>query len=163
MGFFLEVGMNGHISKPTRRNAPDPETFPGNELGGTLPSGIREQAAHENENAFSLSALLERVDHDHELLKELVDIFRQEYPRYSEELRQAVAKNDLKQVATVGHALKGMFANLAAERAAALAADLERLGRGTDSAGLQTALKAFETECAALLPVLDARIAEVCR
>ena len=91
------------------------------------------QTSLKEEGAFSLNTLLNRVDQDRELLKELVEIFKHEFPRYRDELRQAVAQSDLQRVSTVGHALKGMFANLAADQAAALAANLERIGKGTET------------------------------
>jgi len=162
---YLEVGMDGYISKPIRANLLKAELdkFASNRPEASVPSGIAaEQPSLKGEEAFSLNTLLDRVDQDRELLKELVEIFKHEFPRYRDDLRQAVAQSDLQRVGAIGHALKGMFANLAADRAAALAADLERMGKGTETAGLPAALEAFEAESATLLQALDASLAEVC-
>jgi hypothetical protein len=59
--------------------------------------------------------------------------------------------------------LMGMFANLAAGRAAALAANLESIGRASDTAGLVQAVRALETESATLFRLLDSCLLEVCR
>ena len=158
--------MDGYISKPIRADVLKAELdkFADNSPEPRVPSGSAVgQTSLKEEGAFSLNTLLNRVDQDRELLKELVEIFKHEFPRYRDELRQAVAQSDLQRVSTVGHALKGMFANLAADRAAALAANLERIGKGTETAGLQAALEAFEAESAVLLPALDSSLAEVCR
>jgi PAS domain S-box-containing protein len=163
---YLEAGMDGYISKPIRADVLKAELdkFADNSPEPRVPSGSAVgQTSLKEEGAFSLNTLLNRVDQDRELLKELVEIFKHEFPRYRDELRQAVAQSDLQRVSTVGHALKGMFANLAADRAAALAANLERIGKGTETAGLQAALEAFEAESAVLLPALDSSLAEVCR
>jgi hypothetical protein len=69
----------------------------------------------------------------------------------------------MKRVATTGHTLKGMFANLAAGRAASLAANLERIGKASDTEGLADAIQALDREAATLLPLLDACLLEVCR
>jgi PAS domain S-box-containing protein len=162
---YLEVGMDGYISKPIRAEALKAELnkFSGSEWRAGHADEDGGRPANQEEAVFSLSALLERVDQDRELLKELLEIFKQEFPRYQEELRQAVKQGDLKQVGTVAHALKGMFANLAADRAATLAANLERLGKGTEKAELAGAMAELETECKTLLPMLDSCLMEVGR
>ena len=162
---YLEVGMDGYISKPIRTKVLKAELdkFASNAGGPRKPPAVTEAPTHPDEGGFSLSTLLERVEQDRELLRELIEIFNEEFPRYREELRQAVGRGELRRVATVAHALKGMFANLAAERAAALAGKLERLGKGTETAGLAGALEVFESECATLLPMLDSCLLEVHR
>jgi HPt (histidine-containing phosphotransfer) domain-containing protein len=153
--------MGVYISKPIRSEVLKPELgqFPSN---GKAPSKMT-PVAPTDEGTFNLNTLLERVDNDRELLRELLEIFKEEFPRYREELRRAAALSDLPRLRTVGHALKGMFSNLAADRAAEQAANLERLGKGSETAGLAAALEAFEAEAAALLPMLDSYLAEARR
>lgn len=157
--------MDGYISKPIRTKVLKAELdkFASNAVEPGTPPAVTEAPARQDEGAFSFSTLLERVEQDRELLRELIEIFNEECPRYREELRQAVGRGELKRVATVGHVLKGMFANLAAERAAGLADKLEQLGKGTETAGLAAALQDFDKECATLLPLLDSCLAEVHR
>jgi HPt (histidine-containing phosphotransfer) domain-containing protein len=42
----------------------------------------------------NFTELLERVDGDRELLRELLGIFKREFPRVFQQLRQAVAEQD---------------------------------------------------------------------
>src|SRR5260370_32909 len=77
----------------------------------------------------NFAELLACVESDRELLRDLLLIFKDDFPRRFQALQEAVSRCDSAQVAAVSHALKGMLANLAATRAAACAAELEQLGR----------------------------------
>ena len=111
--------------------------------------------------AVNLAELLERVENDHELLQDLIAIFKQDFPRHLCSLKEAVAREEMKQVQSTSHTLKGMLANLAMDRASAAAAHLEGMGRSGVCAGLKDALALFEQEAASLLPELDAYLEEV--
>jgi HPt (histidine-containing phosphotransfer) domain-containing protein len=106
--------------------------------------------------AFNLAELLERIDYDSELLRELLAIFKRDYPRRLHSLREAIAGAEMKEVEAVSHSLKGMFSNLAMDRAAAVAAHLEQMSRNRARVGLEDALALLEQEVADVLPVLDA-------
>jgi HPt (histidine-containing phosphotransfer) domain-containing protein len=113
--------------------------------------------------AFNLAELLERVDNDVELLRELLAIFRRDYPRRLHSLKKAIRGAEMKQVEAVNHSLKGMFSNLAMDRAAAAAAHLEQMGRNRARLSLVAALAHLEQEVAHVLPVLDAYMEEARR
>jgi HPt (histidine-containing phosphotransfer) domain-containing protein len=66
-------------------------------------------------------------------------------------LSDAVAKELPKQVEAESHTLKGMLLNLSAARAAALAADLENLGREGKIPAMREALTEFQSEAQTLL------------
>jgi len=104
--------------------------------------------------------LLERVENDQELLRELIGIFREEFPRLLQSLQEAVAQEDMKQVQATGHALKGMLLNLCVTRAGRAASRLERVGRENEKPGLKEALAVFQHEVAGLMAELDAYIEE---
>lgn len=112
---------------------------------------------------FDQEELLARVDNDRELLRDLLMIFKDEFPRYLLALREAVEARDGKRVAAEAHALNGMLSNLAATQAAATAARLEQLGRQGETSGFEKVFAAFESDARKLLPQLDACMAEVCR
>lgn len=112
------------------------------------------------EAVWNQAALRERVDHDEELLRELLAIFNEDFPRMTKSLEAAVADGDLKSTGTLSHTLKGMLLNLGGERAAAAAAKLEALARTGEETGLKDALKVFQREAADLLPELKAYIPE---
>jgi HPt (histidine-containing phosphotransfer) domain-containing protein len=111
--------------------------------------------------AFDFSELLARVDNDRELLVDLVTIFKEEFPRHLQGLREAIDSKDPQRIAAAGHTLKGMLSNLAAGRAARLAAEIEKLGREGRSRDFADLLFQFETESRSLLPQLEAYVSEV--
>jgi hypothetical protein len=59
-------------------------------------------------------------------------------------LSNAVAGELPRHVELEGHTLKGMLLNLSADRAAAMAANLENLGRERKVAGMKVALTEFQ-------------------
>jgi len=111
--------------------------------------------------AWNQAELLERVDNDQELLRDLLNIFKEDFPLTMRSLESAVAAGDLKNSATLCHTLKGMLSNLGGARAAAAAARLEVVASAGETASLQVALDALKCEAARLLPELEAYMAEV--
>jgi HPt (histidine-containing phosphotransfer) domain-containing protein len=105
--------------------------------------------------AFNSADLLKRVENDHELLQELLTIFKQDYPLQLRSLKEAILRAEMKQVQASSHTLRGMLSNLAMARAADAAANLEQMGRNGERAGLKDALVLLEQEVADLLPVVD--------
>ena len=111
--------------------------------------------------SFDHGELLARVDNDRELLHDLLTIFKEEFPRYLQALREAVDSGDGRLVAVAAHALKGMLLNLAAGQAAAAVGRLEQMGRNGEASEFQDAFAAFERDITRLLPQLNACMAEV--
>jgi len=122
------------VASPLRRQ----EGFLGKEIA-VATNVLREVAT--DDSPLNAAELLERVDGDRELLQELLELFRDDWRRQIEALREAVAAVDGKGVLAAGHALKGMLANLTATKAAAMAGAVEMAGRRSDcgSAGAQVA------------------------
>jgi two-component system, sensor histidine kinase and response regulator len=108
----------------------------------------------------NFAELFARVENDRELLRDLLLIFKEEFPRHFQALQEAVSRGDSAQVAAVSHTLKGMLANLAATRAAACAAELEQIARGKDTASFAKALAAFERETRQLVPEMETYLGE---
>jgi HPt (histidine-containing phosphotransfer) domain-containing protein len=113
------------------------------------------------EPAWNQAELLERVDNDQDLLKELLAIFKEDFPRTMQSLESAVSATDLKNTSRLSHTLKGMLSSLGGARAAAAASKLEALAADGEEAALKDALAALESEAARLLPELNAYAAEV--
>ena len=111
----------------------------GNEVNVTTPS------------VLNLKDLLSRVDNDRELVSELFFIFKSVFPSHLQRLSDAVVNKLPKQVEGESHTLKGMLLNLSAARAAALAAELENLGRQGKIAGMSEVLSGFQSEAQTLL------------
>ena len=102
-------------------------------------------------SVLNITDLLNRVDNDRELVSELFLIFKSVFPSHLQRLSDAVAKELPKQVEAESHTLKGMLLNLSAARAAAIAAELENLGRGKKIADMSEALTEFQSEVETLL------------
>jgi HPt (histidine-containing phosphotransfer) domain-containing protein len=106
---------------------------------------------------------LARVENDRELMRDLLLIFKEEFPPHLQALRQAVDSLDGARVAAEAHTLKGMLSNLAASPAAGAAARLEQLGRSREVSEFREAYAAFEDIGKDLLLQLDACMVEACR
>ena len=100
---------------------------------------------------FDLSAALERVGGDEELLKEIAGLFLVDAPKSVASIRAAIDKSDAMALQRSAHSLKGSVANFGAEEAVEAAFQLEKMG--TDGK-LEGASEAFT--------VLDSEIQKVC-
>jgi HPt (histidine-containing phosphotransfer) domain-containing protein len=107
----------------------------------------------------NVEELLDRIDHDRELLREIFGLFQSELPGLMADLRSAVQKGNLERANIVAHTLKGMLANLAVTRGTAAAAAIEELARLGHTKELAPALASLEEEMAALLPSVSAYLA----
>jgi two-component system, sensor histidine kinase and response regulator len=108
----------------------------------------------------NLPELLSRVENDLDLLSELIDIFKEEFPRLLVSIRDSIARNDIKHVEATSHALKGMLSGLSATRAAGMASELELMAREGKSSGFSDVLIQLEHEVSNLLPELNAYATE---
>jgi two-component system, sensor histidine kinase and response regulator len=105
--------------------------------------------------------LLSRIDNDRELLRDLLVIFKEEFPRHLQALRAAVERQNAKESKMVSHTLKGMLANLAVTKAAALAGHLEQLAGSEAGSSLTEGLAEFEREVDGLLAEMETYMEEV--
>lgn len=105
--------------------------------------------------ALDLPELLGRVDNDRGLLRELILIFKDEFPRLLNQLKECVVRRDMKSAADTCHTLKGMLSALSAIRATALVARLEVICHDGDAVGVAAPLKLLEAEVNGLLSELD--------
>ena len=110
---------------------------------------------------IDLEELLLRVENDRELMRELLCIFKDEFPQRYQALREAVASLDATRVVLEAHTLKGMLFNLAAIEPGQAAAQLERLGRNKETAKFRESFAHFEKIAKKLSQQVDACMAEV--
>src|SRR5437879_7639187 len=75
---------------------------------------------------IDLAELLARVENDRGLMRELLLIFKDEFPGHLQALRDAVDSMDGDRVTAEAHTLKGMLYNVAASYGAAAAVWLEQ-------------------------------------
>jgi HPt (histidine-containing phosphotransfer) domain-containing protein len=116
---------------------------------------MTQQDLRSSQAAVDLPDLLERVDNDHDFLCELIGLFKEEFPPALQSLKQSVVREDVKKVEVTSHALKGMLSELSVTRAAALASQLEQLGRDGKTSGMIEILALLEHEVTNLFPELD--------
>jgi HPt (histidine-containing phosphotransfer) domain-containing protein len=109
---------------------------------------------------LNMPDLLARIDNDRELLQELFQLFRIEFPRLHIELQEAVSSKNMRQTAKTAHMLKGMLANLSFEGATTAVETLEHTAATEDQPGTERALVDFNGEVLGLLPSLNAYLAE---
>jgi len=153
----LRAGMDAYVSKPIRVS----ELM--NLIESVVPGGcfmesktdqkpvVDEQFAHLDE-ALALS----RVGGDFELLREVVGLFLDDYPRAIEKIRNAVAANDASGVEHNAHSLKGSVSTFGAKNVFEAALALEKLGRSGNVSGAQEGLRTLENALQELRPDLEA-------
>ncbi len=69
------------------------------------------------------------MEDNDELLRDLLDVFKREFPVLLASLQNAIANRDMAQVERLGHNIKGMTSTLAFGRAAEAARQIERMGK----------------------------------
>jgi CheY-like chemotaxis protein len=159
---FLDAGMDGYVSKPVQIEilAAEIDRLTHAKVNPEVVQMKESNRVSESSKSVNLDELLARVDNDRELLCDLLSIFKQDFPTLLHSLQTAVAGTDVSQASTISHTLKGMLANLAVTKAAAAAAQIERLARAGDVASLPNALAAFEKEVQGVLPEMETYMAE---
>ena len=126
-----------------------------------MPVSVKEEEKSMSSSLIDFTELLARVENDRELMRELLSIFKEEFPAYHQDLRDAVQSLDAKRVASAAHTIKGMLSNLAAREVAGAAARLEQLGRRGETSEFAESLAAFERLAKELLRQVDSYMAEV--
>jgi CheY-like chemotaxis protein len=149
----LAAGMDDYVTKPIK---PDllkevlehwlpPASGPGDPTSVFPPSKA----------TFDLQAALDRVEGDRDLLGEMATIFLEEYPRFLQQMRQAIADNDSATLCHAAHTLRGSVGNFVATDAAAAALVLENMGREEGLAQASVALAQLEAVLARLTLALS--------
>ena len=76
--------------------------------------------------------LLERVEGDHELLVEMINLFVEDAPRLLAAMRDALQRNDMPVLERSAHSMKGAAGNLSAQVTTAAALQLETNAKSGD-------------------------------
>jgi two-component system, sensor histidine kinase and response regulator len=105
---------------------------------------------------FDVEFALRSVGGDRELLKEIIDVYFAECPRWMTEIGAAVARGEAATLRRMAHTLKGTMSTFGAVEACALAQRLEDMGRGECLQGGQEACAALAEALARLAPALAA-------
>jgi CheY-like chemotaxis protein/nitrogen-specific signal transduction histidine kinase len=157
----LESGMDAYITKPV--HVPDlmrmieivvPQSVVpgGNSMNGNVTSD--EFSVEAQLKQLDESLALSRVGGDVELLKEVVELFLDDYPSTFEKIKGAVASRDATALEHHAHSLKGSVSTFGANRAFEAAFSLEKQGRSGDLTGALDGLLQLEQALEALRPEL---------
>jgi two-component system, sensor histidine kinase and response regulator len=126
----LEAGMDGYLSKPIDVDEliATVERFGAGEA--TAPSTVAAQEV--NEAIFDERAALSYTGGDRRLLKEVVQLFRADYPSSLRKIHRALQGRDSEALRLAAHRLKGSIATVGAPAARQVAQELEETGRSQD-------------------------------
>ena len=103
---------------------------------------------------FDSVALWERVNRDIELLRDLVDLFEQQYPVLLDGIKSALGRGSYADLQKLSHKLKGSLLQFSARQAASLASALEEMAKNRKLEGAEQALARLKAEIDRLLPAL---------
>jgi HPt (histidine-containing phosphotransfer) domain-containing protein len=90
--------------------------------------------------------LLDRLNGDQHLLRELIEVFEADCPRMQEAIKKAVAAGDASALRIAAHKVKGSVANFSAIDAHAAALRLENLARQENLRAAPAAAAALDKE-----------------
>ncbi|MFN8583024.1 MAG: Hpt domain-containing protein [Gemmatimonadaceae bacterium] len=99
------------------------------------PPAAAVRSAEREESALDLADVLERVDGDRGLLRDLAKLFRDEAPRMVADIRRCVDSHDASGLQRAAHQFKGACANMGARPMARVAHALETIGRSEQLSG----------------------------
>lgn len=111
------------------------------------------------EAGIDLQDLMARVDQDLDLLREVFELFEEEFPPLFQTLTDAAHRGEMKQVHFAAHTLKGMLAGLSFTAAASSAKLVEQMAADSNPQDLTSALSRLQNQAAAG----SAFLAKLCR
>jgi two-component system sensor histidine kinase/response regulator len=126
----LEGGMDDYVSKPV-----EPQELIEaieRQIAGSAQaaeSTATVKKARPEKEAFKRSALLDRLDGDEELFKQVIAVFIKDIPDQLEELKQGLSDKNAEVVERKAHRIKGASANVGAQALSDVALEAEMAGR----------------------------------
>ena len=128
----LEAGMDGYLSKPidVEELIATIERFG----HGSQTTATEEPVDAERASVFDEQAALAYTGQDRRLLKQVVSMFRSDYPSSLRRIEQAWRRKDGDALRAAAHALKGAIATVGSPAGREAAAELEQAGRSGDLA-----------------------------
>ena len=136
----LEAGMDEYVSKPIDTD----KLFEAIEKLTPAPGVTKSVAA--DPVAVDHALLLKAFGGDWNFLKEVVEVFLDDYPRLLDNLRRSLNEDDCDSFMRSAHSLKGMLKHFRAETAAEVAFNLEKKGRAADLNGVQADIESLAAQ-----------------
>jgi HPt (histidine-containing phosphotransfer) domain-containing protein len=105
--------------------------------------------------------LVRVVLEDQELLKELIEIFLNDYEKRMDKIREATMRGESENLRSAAHGLKGSVGTMAAPRALEAALRLERAAKSNNFPEAEEAFKDLEAEVSLLVQTLSNIVAKI--
>ncbi|MHB2017349.1 MAG: PAS domain S-box protein [Candidatus Xenobia bacterium] len=131
----LSHGFAGYIPKPFKKQ----------ELFDMVESMAKRGRPH-SDPVLDLDELMERLDHNTDLGRQLVGMFLDTAPKQLEAIRQAVQERRVSDAQRPAHSMKGAAADLSARRLVRVLQEMENVARAGDQAGAEALLARLEAE-----------------
>jgi len=135
----LAAGMDAYVAKPLRRDDLDTVL---RQVVASRPVVVPPPDAPPIDLATALNA----VDGDRALLREVIEVFCEDYPSRVVELREAIGQSTAPQLGAAAHSLKGALSIFGRTAAYDLAQELETRGRTGQLDGAAAVLDMLEQE-----------------
>ena len=142
----LEAGMDDYVTKPID---------PGN-LAKAIARWIPDAAAtgqdqigdrpSEEALVFDRTALLNRLNGDEEVCRQIISMFLQDMPGQIDSLEDAVKKSDIARIKLQARSIKGAAGNFCAVALQKVALELERAGKNSDMTRVNKVFDAVKKE-----------------
>jgi len=142
---FLSEGMDAYLSKPVGSEEIHAALYQ------VLHAKVRPEAAREEKPVdgpliLNVQWLLEKARGNRDFLKKLFGVFVDQQPLKMEQMREALADEDMAQLAFMAHTLKGGAATMGAEVLKDRAFEVENAAKAADSAKAAREIAAMELE-----------------
>jgi CheY-like chemotaxis protein len=155
----LRAGFDACLSRPLQ--AEELVEVLGRVTAGRGGLGPHRPAGPPAEEVLDAAAVLRRVDGDLELLREVIELFREDSPRLLAEIRAALADKDAVRLKKAAHTLKGSVGHIAAQAAFQAALELETLGGQGDLDTAEDLFARLQRELDRLQPALAVLAQEI--
>ncbi len=123
----LAAGMDDYVSKPVSRQ--QLLSAVARACAADMPTPVEAGPRGEDHAMFTCASLLERFDGDEELLGRVAEIFAENTPGLLAALQADIEAGNAVAVSRSAHTLRGSLANVGAEHAASVAAEIEERAR----------------------------------
>ena len=153
----IAAGMDTYVSKPIRPaelletlqqiSSPDGSSPVMKPMPATEESG--------SSSILNRQELLDRLEGNQELCREVLEIFRKQYPKMMSAIEAAVVQKDAEELYSVAHALRGAAANVSAISVSTQASLLEQAGRTKDLSNVEQWHASLQKEVNRLEQVLS--------
>jgi CheY-like chemotaxis protein len=133
----LAAGMDGYLPKP----------FSPERLSSAIEHFMLPMPVSDAESPLDMDTALQVVGGDRELLRQAVSLFvEHDCPRYLQEMKDAIARQDAQAAKKAAHGLKGVLISLGSRSAHDVALHIETMGRDGDLGDAKVALEQLAAE-----------------